>query len=429
MPPSALSPTYVLAFGYYAVFVTGSLIFDPDSTIGAASSADFYVPSRDSYLLATQVTWVLCAFIFGAIVALRKASYKPNSGGSKLSLHPLRSHMPAGQAVKSILLCFAAMIILATGNGWSNVYLRYEYIIENYHIAHVIGGAMFPVGVAAAGGAFTCRSRIIRVLALLTCFSALVLALGNSTRLFALIPLLFLLGALILQPHNRRLKFSLAICVAAIPLLINLPLIGRGMDRQGISQIPNLLARVKKQEPGLLIHQALNNVFCAQPIAILGEKAQISHSGDYLLTEINPLPGFMTDWKVIERRVNYFVPYNAIGELLRVGLLPATLYFAIVGFVFSKIDQRIRKSSKLRLDVLAMLGLSLLLIVLSLQYSLRTSTRLLYYMLLIDVAFAVFRSRVLSPKLSGNPVLRNRRQSRSYPPTVDKRYAIQTPVI
>jgi len=114
-----------------------------------------------------------------------------------------------------------------------------------------------------------------------------------------------------------------------------------------------------------------------------------------LLTSISPLPGFLTDWPRVQEylRLNAFVPYTALGELLNYGVNVGLAYFFVVGIYVSYIDLNIREALvRGRLFyVVVMLGLLLLFILVLWQYNLRSATRLLYYVLLAQILFLVFR--------------------------------------
>jgi hypothetical protein len=116
----------------------------------------------------------------------------------------------------------------------------------------------------------------------------------------------------------------------------------------------------------------------------------------YFLTSVSPLPGSLTSWYEInaQMRVNAYIPYNAIGELLNYGWYIAVLVSFLLGAVLTAIDVDIRRRLRQREYLLptVYIGLTVLFLLSTTQYNLRSSTRLLYYMMAISFLAWMFRA-------------------------------------
>ena len=103
---------------------------------------------------------------------------------------------------------------------------------------------------------------------------------------------------------------------------------------------------------------------------------------DYLLTSINPAPGFLTDWYTIYKklRINHYAPFTAIGEVFSYPNFAFFFYF-FIGMFFAhseKIIQRLFMNKKAAIGFILFL-LTAAFIPYSFEYNLRSSLRFIYY--------------------------------------------------
>lgn len=107
---------------------------------------------------------------------------------------------------------------------------------------------------------------------------------------------------------------------------------------------------------------------------------------NYLLTDVNPLPGSLTNWGEISThlRVHHFIPYNGVGELANLGLLWLVLVFFVKGFITENALYTLRKSGYFLSAQLCLL-LSAFSLLLTLQYNLRSSLRFDWLILMITL--------------------------------------------
>ena len=127
-------------------------------------------------------------------------------------------------------------------------------------------------------------------------------------------------------------------------------------------------------------------------VAFLEPSIPLSH----LWPSVRPLPGSVAGWHAIEpsHRLDAFSPYSTIGELGNYGLPILAVYFSVAGALLALLDSRAREliAGGQQLHGLALTALGLLFPVLSLQYQLRTDTRVLYFGLVLLGVSALLRA-------------------------------------
>lgn len=232
---------------------------------------------------------------------------------------------------------------------------------------------------------------------------------GTGSRAIVLLPLVLFGTYVVLSKATGtrgRIK-PVVVCVVVITsaFLLHLALALRG----GNAGLAPYTARIAA-DPSILWANPLNpvgNVLFSVPLAGFIPLHEDPLPFSYLLTSINPLPGSMTAWNQIRGnlRVNVYTPFNALGELALYGLGFLAAYFAVAGFVASRLQ--IWAS---RLDGIAnVLGLSAVAACMPLfafevlQYNLRSATRVLWYAAFAVLLFQVFaqrRSRGLASHVS-----------------------------
>jgi catechol-2,3-dioxygenase len=105
---------------------------------------------------------------------------------------------------------------------------------------------------------------------------------------------------------------------------------------------------------------------------------------------LNPLPGEATSFyeRVDELQVNAVTPYSTLGELRNYGAVPFGAYFLAAGAYFAHLQafsRRLPQAWQAAFTV-ALAGLAVMFATTSLQYTLRTTTRLLYYAVVAELA-------------------------------------------
>ena len=144
-------------------------------------------------------------------------------------------------------------------------------------------------------------------------------------------------------------------------------------------------------------------------IAFLEPSIPLSH----LWTSLSPLPGSVVGWNQIQpsHRLDPYSPYSTIGELGNYGLPILAAYYSLAGAVLALLDSRARElvAHRQPLRGLPLIALGFLFPILSLQYQLRSDTRILYYGLALVGIIALLKSSARAPqKESGRDQRRNR---------------------
>lgn len=103
---------------------------------------------------------------------------------------------------------------------------------------------------------------------------------------------------------------------------------------------------------------------------------------DYLITSLNPSPGFLTDWYIIYKdlRINPYAPFSGIGEIFSYPNIAFFFYF-FVGMFFAyseRLIQRFFLNKKVVVGFILFL-LTSAFIPYSFEYNLRSCVRFLYY--------------------------------------------------
>jgi len=225
---------------------------------------------------------------------------------------------------------------------------------------------------------------------------------GRASRALAMLPALMLFATTFVN-GKPSLRYIASAVIATIGFLV-LPLAGRN-NAFGVGIIP--LSEQLFTRPGELLNAftvtgLAGNVIVSGPQTIAVANRPISMHSYWV--SVNPLPGSIAGWNEIKDllRFNVYTPYNTLGELAAQGWIILALTAAAAGFLFalstgiaSKLQTGFQiAASLLVLAVAVRFSLSIL------QYNLRTSARLLWWMLLalaaIWAAAAVLAHR--SPK-------------------------------
>jgi hypothetical protein len=395
--PTLVSPIYGFVGLYLFTFIGGWIGYDPQF-----SPAWFLSPSKaEISAIVTEVLWMVSAFVCGALLVAgfsrrRQSLRRSIESMDGLRLSSLQIKVGFAAAITCVALTFVAY---GPATLWySEQYLKQEDMLAN-NISSVLSlASALVLGCTAARG--TAKQR---KLAILLQSIILVLMAAIATRRLALLPLLFCVGGLAAQPGSRRWRAVFLVTLLLTPFVMMIPLTMRGMDAIGIATLARIPSLVAGLDVRWQLQTSVNNIFMSLPITIESAKKNSGDSVAYVLTGINPMPGRWTDWYQNQMRINIYMPFNAVGDLLRAGFGIAFAYFAVVGACFARIELRLRVAGRLGPKPLVMLGLCFAFIVFSLQYPLRSATRMIYYMFALELAGLVISA--LRPKSSSGDKL------------------------
>jgi hypothetical protein len=287
---------------------------------------------------------------------------------------------------------------------------RADYLLgERGTLLGGIGGALYTAGAVFVGYLFgASRTRGKRFLSVVLLMMFLVMQFSFGSRRFAMIPIAFAIGAVIAHNCKRNRRGVLWGGLWSV-LLLPIPLKMRGLDRHGLLPYMDALPDTDWFDNDW--SAALNNVFVSFPI--IGETAfgRGEVTPDDLVVAVNPMPGGSAGWYDISSQffLNKFTPYAGVGELGNVGWLAVVLFGIGIGLVLGWADGVVRQNLAAGHHVFAaaILGLSGLFALQMVQYTLRSSLRLLLYLVALEIArrVLVVLLRRKAPPLRNAPTI------------------------
>jgi hypothetical protein len=372
------------------VGVCGYLYF-PGIEDQAATSVKLYA-DRDAYDAAALVfataslsTWV------GALALARRTGARP-------------LEFPRMPDCRSGALTAAAVIPLAmtvVGRGANALVNRSWYLAFTGPACFVkVGALLLPLGLTAAailvlGGAH----RGYRPLGCLLVGAYFVVWFSTGSRSIALAPPMLLLAALV--SGRRTTPRVLVSCVLCSAFLFQLPLALRG-SHAGAGLAPWARQLIVQPQSAVLQHPvaAVGNLLFSVPLTgVVATQAEVPTSA--LGTSVSPMPGFMTDWPTLKRRlaINGFTPYSGLGEVAAVGYGWLVGFFLLVGALVTLAQRGVRSLAAHRAVAGFVLGtgLTLSFAVDMLEYSTRTSTRMLWALAGLVVLLRVWPRPTVQP--------------------------------
>jgi hypothetical protein len=397
LAPALLSPVWLVTIGLIAVATFGSVFYDDVQSASGGGSA-IVVLDRDQ-TLATFNLMMACVWSLLAGAGL------VSSLSARLPLVNAPDLRSVAARRRGIFL-FTSMIplgMLLWGEGAAMLWRRQEYIAVAVGASGWRGlagqlaiGAVLGLGYLAGAG-----RQGSRYVAIVGAASYLVVFFGAGSRRLAMWPILFMLGWY-LATRTRRAVLALVLAAGASLYLIKLPLYLRGLASHGIDPYWHYL-------PGFPEFSAswgavFRNILIS--FGIIGATAyqQPPISQDVLGISLNPLPGSMVGWYDVAPalRINPYTPFAGIGELGNHGLFTACGYFVVVGAMLSLFDRKVVRLINGGRPVLALvlIGLSALFVLYSVQYNLRTSTRMLLYAVIVSLLLGLLLRR--QPRSSGS---------------------------
>lgn len=308
--------------------------------------------------------------------------------------------------VGTIFFSNVAYIVLY---GVSDLFFRTEYIPVQSNIANnfllSLTNVSNLIGFFALGWLSTKLYGFQKLTTWSTFVFSLLIYFGDGSRTLGLGVLLFFTGRI----FDKRTVSTFTQFLFSIPiaiLLSNLVVFFRSGSKHG------LLGNISQ-----LSHFDFFNIanffqsnVAASSFTITGFSGVIANRIplNYFLIEINPFPGSLTGWYDIAHtlRFNYYTPYTSIGELYNYSPFLLFLFFTLLGFftsnlvIFLSSDVYLIKNLQNQFNV----GLVLLFSLVSLQYNLRSSMRILYLAFMLNLYFTLRerRLRKLVAKNNGN---------------------------
>ena len=413
LPFRLWSHVYMIAISYLVLGFAGVFIYG--FTDMSLQAKFYWLPVSRSDLVWTlaRILGLLCAMCLGSLVyssVVRpeaSPTIRDKAAPSVVTKEGWGPTPTLGMMSLGLALSIIPLFLLLLGAGIANMWSRSAYLTVENRVLLSIGGGLALAGAFACGTFFAAgarrRFRIIQLLSFLIFVSYEAIFFALATRRFAIAPIAFCIGALLVRPRSKWLQSLAGLSLLCAPLLMQFPLLFRGLPQHGLS--PYLA--YSASNGGLLVHSILDpnqlrgfflNVFYGLPLT-----AYVSNSPplpfSYFLTSVNPLPGTGTNWYQISSllRVNVYIPFSSLGELLNYGFWLALGLFFLFGNALAAVDRTIRRDLARQNYFLPIVytGLTIVVILSATQYNLRSSMRVLYYW--AALAFLVRMLRLVTP--------------------------------
>jgi len=423
LPLSLFSPVHMLILVYVITSFGGYFIYPEIDDSIAGGSAALVLTQQELSRTMEAFFYLLYAFIVGAccyvLLSGKFVSVRHRPGQIRPKLKIKRS-----VRVLLLLAVIFSLVSLIFGFGLEEIFWRTDYLSERNKYLVILGKALVLPALLFLGYLFgIAKSTYYKVFLSLMLIIFMTVLFSMATRRLALAPILFFMGSLAANPKSKATIMFLYISFAIAPLLMQLAFVLRALPVQGLMPFAAIITHTALTNDHVSLLSPIKNFLFSFPLA--GTVMDLpSLDFSYLLTSLNPLPGFMTDWYEINQNLvlNTYTPFNALGELLNYGLTLSVGIYFFFGFYFAHLDKIIRArfvQQKGLLLALMLFGISILFILTSLQYNLRSAMRLIYYTMFIELVIALGKilimPLVITKRLKGS----QQHQPRAWRPMPD----------
>jgi hypothetical protein len=294
-------------------------------------------------------------------------------------------------------LAIVTLGITIGGHGLDNLIERDEYMPEKNYALAVLSITLSPIVVLLLGYvAAKSKKRGPQIIAYGFLFLFELLFFAQSSRRFAFAPVMFAFGYVTGRPLSMWAKIMLVTVVISSSFLVLIPIHMRKQSSQGIAPLVEWVLSGdydflddSTEEMG----KALSNIFAILPMNHASSVYPIITFSD-LMTSISPLPSPLTNWAQVSTKLHIYpwAPYNAPGTLLNYNIIAALSYYILIGAFFCHYDYFVRKNllDRRLLSASIVIGFTFLFALISVQYGLRSVTRLVYYTLLANLGLHLY---------------------------------------
>lgn len=275
---------------------------------------------------------------------------------------------------------------------------RYN-VVEGPSWAVALSNAIAPVAILVLC-IVASKPGPLRWLAILGIGILFLVLFARASRTIAVFPLLLLFARTFTSGAKVR-PHSVILVIAATAFLMQLPLVGRA-NPDGVGLIPlgeQIINRPEEIFDGFSLGAILGNILFSGPLTAVVANRPIPPETFWI--SVNPLPGSWAGWDDIKGtlRMTRSTPYNALGELGAHGWFALVGVACVVGFLIAlstRIASRLRGGYAMAAALLV-LGITVFFSLSILQYNLRSSIRLIWYILgglwLMWIASVTFRGK------------------------------------
>jgi hypothetical protein len=407
LPLAPTSPVYLAAGIYMTVGIIGAVVFTtivPNAGSRDLAGATTLVQSLPKQLIGpTAGIYLICA---AAILAGALLFFLATGARADASVR-WSSAVQATSRGEAAILWFGVvplvLTIIGLTHGVATLLERSEYL-EGRSPTAGLGSALGVAAVLGAGYVWASSASTVKRGIAVGVFGVwLCVFFSLASRSLAISFLAFAFGIVLGRPSTGRGRIFLVLTPIAAVAALGLALYLRGSSEHGL--IP-YLGTVTGNDPsahfpipeGIELNPFVSFINTGLP-AYLEPKLPFHD----LWVSVNPLPGPLSGWHELapNHRVDVNTPYSAPGELVNYGWVILVAYYMAMGAILAYANVRARAllASGHSVHALAVTGMAALVPVISLQYDLRTVSRLLYYTLtLLLLAYLARVLRGMGPR-------------------------------
>lgn len=398
-------PIYTVNITYLATGILGYATYTlfPDFGNIGFTSALILMNNDEAYLTLLYYLYFINTILFGAIVfsIIQKVLCTNKTKKSNRNYNPFIRNLALNKNLNlgtiniklnfsvAVLFCVSSITLLVLGYGWENL-LSAKYYGDIVNDKLVIVGSISILCTSVLIGYAFAEAKGLSKFLVLIILAAIHLIIGFSTGSRRLPLILVLIAVGYNFNNNKKKKIGKTLIIISLILsipLFSIPLYLRSQEAHGFLPYVEALSKMSLNDFLKLNTGVFNNILFSFPLTFEVMKHRTDNfSLEYFFVAINPLPGFTTKWYEIndDLRVNYYTPFNTLGEVYLYGDFIAFIFFFAVGIAIMHVSVVVERNFILGRKNLAILLIALiaLFVVNSLQYNIRNSMRLLYWALL-----------------------------------------------
>ena len=396
------SPIYVIIITYLFIGIAGyfSYVFFPDVVYADTKINAFILRITDNEAFFTLVYFfnAVNAIVFGAIIFSVSRMTLPRPKNRRKKVYVKSSNLKFGKKINTeekikntvdfnivLLSCFLTNLSFVLGVGFNNLLIAESYLdVENKALATISSLALYMTSALLGYALAESKEVYKKLIFLLLILINLLLVFSTASRRMAVVPILFTTGYNFNLNRNQKIgKLMIAVCALFVLPLLSLPLSLRGLQSHGLIPYFQYLREINPIDL-FGVNGVFKNIIFSFPLTFKVTEYRNEFDISYFLTSINPMLGDGTNWYEIkdDLRLNYFTPFNLLGEAYLYGDLIFYLFFSTIGLLTMHIShtaENISSTRKGKIFALILTALTMAFSIFSIQYNTRAALRYLYW--------------------------------------------------
>ena len=381
----------------YLGFRVFSFAYGMPFRFGDSLSVSHFVAAEFAFLVA------VLAFVAGyMMLSERYGKARPQSQPQRI-----RSRRPGTISTKNAIAMAGFIVsvsLLLAAYGWVGIFERSEYLPNTINRVFKSLGILLTPGVLVYAHYY----KVPRSALVIFYLSYLLLFFGMGSRSLVLLPISYVMASFFSPGGGIGLK-KLSISAGATILLVSIALSVRDTSTHGVIPYAQDIVSNGLEEELMLLAFNYVSAFSYSLTAYLSDS--MYYEVNYLWVSLDPRLGFMIGWPAVSEnlKINPYAPYNTISELYFFGWSVVGAYYFAIGSIFALCERYSRNRSRI-LHFVVYISV-LFFTIYSLQYNLRSSTRIIYYILAVFIAVIVIRSILLFLQQRNAPTIIRTRDS------------------